>query len=235
MLKIAYSGKSKPGALAIAENLDNVDLIRGSAEEVDINWGRNKANSSLNPDISNATNKRIMCELFREHNVPAPELYVSQENDDLRAIQLPAVGRPDNHTKGRGFWLCKTESDILLALKGTRKKKPATHFMQLIDKEVAPREYRVHIFLGKSIRISEKDFDDNGKYTTAKPQHKVKHVRAAAKEAVKALGLDFGAVDIMANDEECWVLEVNTAPGLGGSMPRLYADVFERWSRGEWD
>jgi D-alanine-D-alanine ligase-like ATP-grasp enzyme len=99
----------------------------------------------------------------------------------------------------------------------------------------AAREYRVHVFKGKSIRISEKDFTEDGEYVTRKPQHEIRHVRNAAKEAVAALGLDFGAVDILATDDQCWVLEVNAAPGVGGTMPQLYADTFHRWNDGEWE
>lgn len=35
--------------------------------------------------------------------------------------------------------------------------------------------------------------------------------------AVEALGLDYGAVDVITNGERAWVLEVNTAPGMTGS------------------
>jgi glutathione synthase/RimK-type ligase-like ATP-grasp enzyme len=136
--------------------------------------------------------------------------------------------------KGRGFWKINNFNDFGRALRGTRRKKAATHFMEYID---APYEYRVHIFKGKSIRVSLKAYADpeaKGHYTTAKPSSRVWHVRKAAKQAVAALGLDFGAVDILATDDECWVLEVNAAPGLGGSTPRLYARTFLRWQRGDW-
>lgn len=45
-----------------------------------------------------------------------------------------------------------------------------------------------------------------------------------AKRAVAALGLDFGAVDLLyTNDHEVRVLEVNTAPGIEGSTVDWYA------------
>lgn len=221
---ITYSGRSRPSALKMAELSDTVELNRGW--NGDINWGRNQANTKLNPDISNTTNKRKMRELFKEHGVPMPAL--TNMYQDYNNLPYPIVGRPDTHTKGRGFWRCNNVRDVLRAKAGTRRKRAATHFMEYID---APREYRVHIFKGKSIRISEKAFTDETKkeYTTAKPQHPVKHVREAAKKAVAAVGLDFGAVDVLANDEQAWVLEVNAAPGLGGSMPQLYVDTFTKW------
>lgn len=229
---LTYSGRSAPSANSIADQSDDIMLNRGSRG--DINWGRSCADTELNSDISNVTNKRRMRELFKEHGVPMPKLLTGG------MAELPIVGRPDRHTKGRGFWLCKTRADVWKALRGTRRKKAATHFMEYID---APREYRVHIFLGRSIRISEKVFyvdpftgvKDKSTYYTGKPKHNVDHVRKAAKQAVKAVGLDFGAVDVLASDSEAWVLEVNAAPGLGGSMPQLYADTFLAWEEGEFD
>ena len=51
-----------------------------------------------------------------------------------------------------------------------------------------------------------------------------------AVNAVKALGLDFGAVDIIYNEKEnqYYVLEVNTAPGLEGTTLIKYAERFSK-------
>lgn len=233
---LTYSGKSRPSALAIEDVSDGeIEARRGSRG--DINWGRAFANTALNPDISSVTNKRIMRELFKEHDVPMPKLYPVIERGivELDTDWLPLVGRPDTHMKGRGFWVCHTYSDVRRAIRGTRKKKAATHFMEYVD---APHEYRVHIFKGKSIRISEKlqgEYGEtaHGNYTTIKPTGNIRHVRKAAKQAVDSVGLDFGAVDILADDSNCWVLEVNAAPGLGGTMPRVYAETFKKWNEGE--
>lgn len=235
---IVYSGRSAPSAKLIAEESDGIEVARGRDRmRGDINWGRYKANTQLNPDITNVTNKRVMRELFKEHGVPMPRLACLDEVCSMRDDDK-FVGRPDYHSKGRGLWVCNSRADVERALRGTRRKRAATHFMEYIE---APREYRVHVFKGMSIRISEKQFfiDDDGKkdYTTIKPSiTRLAYIRDAAKKAVEAVGLDFGAVDILANDEgQCWVLEVNAAPGLGGSMPKLYAEIFKRWEEGDWD
>ena len=49
-----------------------------------------------------------------------------------------------------------------------------------------------------------------------------------ATKAVAALGLDFGAVDVIYNEKygRAYVLEVNTAPGLGEGIAIMYARVF---------
>lgn len=226
---ICYAQTSAPTAHRLAEQ-DGVTITRTARG--DVNWGKARANTRLNPDISNVTNKRVMRELFADHNVPTPQLFHTlQDAVDFMSYGGSVVGRPDRHTGGRGFWLCNRWVDMAKALKGTSRKKPATHFMEYITRENAPREYRVHICNGKSIRISEKSFGEtgltaHGSYITRKPTHNVKHVRRAAKQAVLAVGLDFGAVDILANDTECWVTEVNAAPGLGGSMPAVYVKAF---------
>lgn len=242
-MTICYAGCSSPSAQLIADEDD--DILTTRSGQGDINWGRQRANTRLNPDIRTCTDKKRMRELFAEHSVPAPQLRIPSDDNsnEISGIMWAVrhgqvlVGRPDNHKRGRGYWLCKSEEDVRRALRGTRRKHPATHFMEYVD---APREYRVHIFCGKSIRISEKDFHSDNKhdYTTIKPRDlSLRKVRKAAKQAVKAVGLDFGAVDILArgdNNDEVFVLEVNAAPGLGGTMPKLYADAFKRWIRGEW-
>lgn len=50
-----------------------------------------------------------------------------------------------------------------------------------------------------------------------------------AISAVKALGLDFGAVDIVEDkDGKLFVLEVNTAPGLEGQTITTYTEILEK-------
>lgn len=241
-MRLCYSGRSGPSARAIASVSDEIEAVRSSRG--DINWGKRVANTILNSDISNVTNKRHMRELFATNEVPMPKLLTVSEARAFVESGGVVVGRPDSHTKGRGFWQCRSIHDLNKALRGTRRKRAATHFMEYIDKGRAPREYRVHIFKGQSIRISEKCFNYElmggyrvkvSCYTTAKPQHRVYHIRKAAKKAVASVGLDFGAVDIIGDEENCWVLEVNAAPGLGGSMPILYARTFEEWENGDWD
>lgn len=232
-MRLVYSGFSKPSATAIAEVASDIQIARSNSGE--INWGRAVAQTRLNPDITNTTNKHRMRELFKQHNVPMPYL-MDNAAEALTAVfnGTTIIGRPDRHSQGRGLWKITNQYEFFQAVHGTHRKQAATHFMEFID---APREYRVHVFNGKSIRISEKLFGTtgataHGAYTTGRPRHNVNHVRAAAKQAVEAVGLDFGAVDVLADDDHCWVLEVNAAPGLGGSMPQLYAETFRKYFEG---
>lgn len=99
-------------------------------------------------------------------------------------------------------------------------------------------EYRVHVFDGEVILYQKKSrrVDEDGETITAEGEEsdvrnlssnwvyrtgnlrRLERVEELAISAVQALGLDFGAVDIIKNEEgEVYVLEVNTAPGLGNS------------------
>jgi D-alanine-D-alanine ligase-like ATP-grasp enzyme len=50
-------------------------------------------------------------------------------------------------------------------------------------------------------------------------------LEAVSIAAVSAIGLTFGAVDVIYNEKQnkCFVLEVNTAPGLTGTTINSYA------------
>lgn len=106
-------------------------------------------------------------------------------------------------------------------------------------------EFRVHIFRGEVI-----DYVQKLKLSTERrPAHFNKYisstefgwvfsrngirditeVRQLAIKAVAALGLDFGAVDIVYADGLPYVLEVNTAPGLAGTTLVRYGNALRRF------
>lgn len=101
------------------------------------------------------------------------------------------------------------------------------------------REWRVHIFKGvityvqKKIRRNGYREDPNYRedvrnhhtgwvYSNQFNDRPTDAVLRAAYDAVTALGLDFGAVDIISRQDNAWVLEVNTAPGLTGTTLETY-------------
>lgn len=120
-------------------------------------------------------------------------------------------------------------------------------------------EYRVHSFNQKSIRAGVKRLRENFVIDDTLPAGSVrpdgtfaasswirsydggwrivydnfqstKAMRTAAHEAVKALGLTFGAVDIgKLKDGSFVVLEVNRAPGLEGGTITAYVKEIQRW------
>lgn len=108
-------------------------------------------------------------------------------------------------------------------------------------------EYRVHVFLGrvilytkKSRRVQDGEVDtpeeneadvrnlDTGWVYRADNLNRLERVETLAIRAIDALGLDFGAVDIiMDQDKNVYVLEINTAPGMEERTLKAYADALK--------
>lgn len=107
----------------------------------------------------------------------------------------------------------------------------------------ATHEYRVHVagdqtFVTKkrrrngAERSAVRNYANGYVYctTNVNPPNSVPSVGVAA---VHALGLDFGAVDMLCTEGgECRVLEVNTAPGLEGRTIAWYAEQIGNLMRG---
>lgn len=103
------------------------------------------------------------------------------------------------------------------------------------------REFRVHIFDGKSVRAGMKQPripNPHPKFRSWRSgwhilydaecqKYLTKEAREVARRAVEALKYDFGAVDIgMRADGKVVVWEVNSAPGLEGNTIKTYARCF---------
>lgn len=134
---------------------------------------------------------------------------------------------------GAGIVLANTEAEIV----------GAPLYVRYIKKQ---KEFRVHVVFGEVIDVQEKrkraDLPDG--FTTnfqVRNHHtgwvycreniiEPEGMRRMATMVVQTLALDFGAVDIIYNEKrnECYVLEVNTAPGLEGSTVDKYAEAFVR-------
>lgn len=110
-------------------------------------------------------------------------------------------------------------------------------------------EFRIHVFNGEVIRVQKKRRVNSGvsndrirtsvngwvsvevdnSYMAGWPADI--HLQAGA--AVRALGLVFGAVDVLVDkNNKVWVLEVNTAPGLNDGGATKYAEqlLAHNWS-----
>lgn len=117
----------------------------------------------------------------------------------------------------------------------------------------AHREYRIHVVNERVIRVQGKYLDypeqdkNNGRirnhangYRFKTPQKKLKPEREQdAILAVKALGLDFGAVDmILGKDNQHYILEVNTGPACSPMTAQVYcaalAELIAERTDGGW-
>lgn len=131
---------------------------------------------------------------------------------------------------GRGIVVVGPEEDL----------EPSPLYVKYVKKK---REYRIHVFNNLVIDVTQKrtrtgaDPEDVN-YQIRSHENGWVFVRdsimdydesfgAMAVNAVRALGLDFGAVDLIYNTHyrTPLVLEVNTAPGLEGRTVEVYADA----------
>ena len=102
------------------------------------------------------------------------------------------------------------------------------------------KEFRVHVVGGQVIDVQQKKKKNGSEVKTLIWNHDNDYVfcheevvepddlRAFGIAAVAAVGLDFGAVDIIYNEfqDRCYVLEVNSAPGLCDTTCGKYVQAF---------
>lgn len=102
-------------------------------------------------------------------------------------------------------------------------------------------EFRVHVFKGEVIDVAQKKKKKGYENVDSKIRnHKTGWVfcrdninepadlREQATTALATCGLPFGAVDLIYNELEnkCYVLEINTAPGIEGTTLQRYTNAF---------
>lgn len=102
-------------------------------------------------------------------------------------------------------------------------------------------EYRVHVFADRVLDVQEKRRRNGAESSLIRSVHNgyvfcrtnvrvPDSVISESITAVRTLGLDFGAVDVIVSkrDGKAIVLEVNTAPGLEGQTLSAYVLAFRR-------
>ena len=219
--------------------LENSKFMPGNNKLV-INWGNSRPGFAqgtwLNEPncVKQAPNKYYSLEAMVAHGVPCVEFttYQSKANEwRIHDTMVVARNKLTGHS-GEGIELITTEQALV--------DSPAHLFTRYFK---AKDEYRVHVLDGKVIDIQQKRKRDDVSKEDANYQIR-SHVNGfnfcredvelpdvcveASIAAIKALGLDFGAVDIRYNDKskKCAVLEVNTAPGLEGTTIEIYTKAF---------
>src|SRR5688572_24633924 len=209
-----------------------------------INWGWRAqepgvVDNYLNADPRIAVSKVLTFEKLAAVGIPIPRW--SKTLDELKA-QLPSgrtiIARRDGLSGGKGMSLVVPATPAYEA--------PADFYVERLS---CRREFRIHIFQGSVIHRQAKfvphGFDgiarnwENGCYFTSEQlerfatEAELRDLEQLSIRSIEALGLDFGAVDILITrrGNKPYVLEVNTAPGLRsgatyvayeGALRRLY-------------
>lgn len=179
--------------------------------------------------VRQAGNKRRALEILAAANVAVPKFVTS----------APAIGRKTSHQQGLDIRVYG-ENELLVG---------SDYYLEIIPSE---REYRVHVVQGKVICTQLKVPENNQvecylhqqgvahadclhlrnhsrgwRFKRIQPRDRLSKV---AISAVQALGLDFGAADIIkdSRDGKYKVLEVNTAPALELTTLDRYVEEFRR-------
>jgi glutathione synthase/RimK-type ligase-like ATP-grasp enzyme len=210
-----------------------------------VNWGHSGApywgtNVGPRKNILNhwsklnvAINKLSAFKKFKDAGVPTPEWTASRKE-------------AESYFANGGVVICRT---LLSSMEG-KGIVVATKPSELVDAPLytklfpKDKEYRVHVFNGEVIDYVQKKLKSDA------PANRCKYIRNTAngwifarsavvlpetvkkqaQEAIKALGLDFGAVDLATGkSSKVVVFEVNTAPGIEGTTVQKYSQAISKY------
>lgn len=228
-----YHGTTAPTGriLARALNAPHGTAAPSNREDVIIRWGTYgrtpyRPSSVLNgrEAVRRASDKFGSLQFMQARGVPVPRF-----SYDPRGLRSPFLGRLTQHTRGEDIVLCMQLMDAF--------RSESEYFIEYVP---VAREYRVHVFGDEVIKQSEKVLTDAAAYTPWIRNHEHGHTfrhpsvrlnhfqEAIAISAVQSLRLDFGAVDLIVNDEgQSYVLEVNTAPSCSPTTGKAYIEAIK--------
>jgi len=235
--------KTLAGALGVKRLRTSQSRYKPRSGDVVINWGRSAGHPSLTSlapvkilndpvCVALAADKLSFFALIasRDQSVIPP---FWTEREEIPEDAYPIVCRTVlNGHSGSGIVMADSPDDLV----------PAPLYVQYVRKK---DEYRVHVgrtgndlevfSLQKKVRRLEHDEPNwqirnhgNGFNYARNDVDPPKQVLDAAYKALDISGLDFGAVDVIWNEQKqrAYVLEINTAPGLVGSTLDDYARFF---------
>lgn len=163
--------------------------------------------------------------LFQKNNVPTPKGSLWSENLNWKA---PYIIKPVAQGSSVGVFRVMDESEIAAAKKGAKEFGEP----MMIEELIVGRELTVGVLGEEALPIIELRpkqgfYDYKNKYTAGMTEHLcpapiseelTKRAQGLALAAHRALKCEvYSRVDVMMNEKnECFVLEVNTIPGMTG-------------------
>lgn len=202
--------------------------------DVIINWGSSKAERPWDHSVLNNP--------YTVH-VASDKLqaFVRLKNE---GVSIPSFATSRDSVNWEGLTVCRHKltghSGEGIELADASNLPAAPLYVQYIPKK---HEFRVHVVGESIIAVQRKARRPD----VENPDWKVRNhangfifaregftapsaVLEESRRAIAALGLDFGAVDVIWNEKQrkAFVLEVNTAPGLEGRTVNDYAEGFKQ-------
>jgi glutathione synthase/RimK-type ligase-like ATP-grasp enzyme len=179
---------------------------------------------------------------LKEAGVKVPKVYRTlREALDDNSLKFPLYSRKKFHTMGKDIIIINNREELQRAFVDER------YMVESID---CKKEYRIHVFKGEIISASKKYFREQlwnelgkpikkdqirnneygwGYYDIQNMDNVPKDICEQAMKAVEALGLLWGAVDLIRDVRKVnYVLEVNSAPGLREGRADIYVEKFRK-------
>ena len=232
------------GALGIRRIRHQNSNYIGNANKTVINWGASNLPAPvlrsriLNPpvNVSLMSNKRSFFEAMEDTDCRVPEWTIN--------IGAAHVWIMEGHTVCARAILNGHSANGLTIHQADLTPLPRVPLYTKYEKKKA--EYRIHFVGGQVIDIQRKikrpDFAGTVNWHIRNHDNGFIFVRNGVREAlpqdvmvqamhcIENCGLDFGAVDVIYNEQQdhAYILEVNSAPGLQGETTLNYANAFRR-------
>lgn len=249
----SQSAKNLGKALLIKRIKPEKSKFKADPNKIVINWGASTLPNFIlgskvlnDPEyVSLAANKLHFFERIKEWNeaneeeqVPVPKWYKTKEE----------IVETEEFKRGDAYFA----RTILTGHSGAgieafdRTSQAIPHAVLYTKYILKQEEYRVHVMGGESFYVQRKarkmgvpDDEVNWRirnhangFIYQKDNFELpENVKESALRAIKALDLDFGAVDIITTKNgKAFVLEVNTAPGMeeGSSTLEAYVKQFKK-------
>lgn len=255
MILYPYKNGSK-GAKGLADALGIIQIkkegskFRGSNNKLVINWGNSMSTEEV--DKCAVLNKPASVAICSNKLSFFRHILANNNNNVADYVEIPWF--TDNKEEALNLTFDGHKIVCRTVLNGHSGEGIviADRAEQIVDAplyvEYRPKktEYRVHVLNGQVVDVQRKARDhsvpeDKVNWQVRNHQFGFVFVRdeepdkiprgvlTNAVSAVKVVGLDFGAVDVIYNEKQnrASVLEINTAPGLQGSTLEGYTKRFE--------
>lgn len=242
----AYTRHSRPTGKILADLLGfehyGVQTRSGDPLRLLLRWGSRRkmppARATLNSAkaIALASDKFAAIERWEDVGLPTVQAFRHWGDAQAAARGGVILGRTRVGMRGQGI-------TVYGSIDGLPRSPRLPHeWYSLYEKPT--REVRIHVVGNKIVHVQGKflDFPDlaesnpyvrnhRGGYRYRTPRQKLlKERREIAIEAVRSLGLNFGAVDMLlfGSEKEAKLLEVNTAPACSPLTLQHYADALTK-------
>lgn len=196
-------------------------LLEGVKGDATVSYGcRLTAGPRTLNAMAGGGNKYEELVTLHKMGVNCPRFWLSRDIVGNKQCPTLVLGRRFNHHGGTDIRLCATPASVRYWA-GRRD-----FFTQVIPND---REFRVWVYRGAHLGTYEKvkvragrpgfgrNYRNGYAFQLVPTDRVSRDAVESAKAAIKALGLDFGAVDIIhGEDKNYYVLEVNSAPGVQG-------------------